>query len=64
MRRVTSDRTYLKRGFSDDEIRDEFERILSDLPDILDRLETRDLSDAEFLARGDHDDELLDILWD
>jgi hypothetical protein len=62
------DRTYLgKRGFSDDQIRDEFEQLLSALGDgdndLLDQIETRDLSDAEFLARDD-ENELSDLLLD
>ena len=52
------DRTFIgQRGFSDHDILVEFDSLLSDDDGaLLDRLETRDLSDAEYLARCDDDD--------
>lgn len=52
MRRETRDRTYNEQRFSDDAVLTEFEQFLLNLESngtVLARLETRELSDAEFL---------------
>lgn len=59
MRPETNDRTYRTRSVSDADILAEFDRLVSDLDDseYSDRLETRDLSDAEFLEMTESDDD-------
>ncbi len=59
MRRETRDRTFEQRGFSDQDITVEFDSLLSDDGTLLDRLETRDLSDAEFLGELSDEEEVL-----